>query len=96
MLTNQEKEVIWKRLKKYPNILERIDAVLDVLEDPTEKYDRADDAEMALIPEVRGIGKDLLEAWGVKKCQEKEKTALEKGYRSHSKKKSSGIPHLET
>jgi len=49
--------------------------------------ERADDAEFALIPEVRGLGKKCLQDWAKSQEEEKGKSAQEKRLKQHSKKK---------
>ncbi|KIC73687.1 hypothetical protein DB42_BS00020 [Neochlamydia sp. EPS4] len=46
----------------------------------------ADDAEFALIPEVRGLGKKCLEDWAKHQVNEQEAKAREMKLRQHSKK----------
>ena len=47
----------------------------------------ADDAEFALIPEVRGLGKKFLEDWAKYQTEEKEAQTKKEEVRKHFKKK---------
>jgi hypothetical protein len=61
-----------KRLEAHPQIKERFNRLLDLMENRCGTLIRADDIEMALIPEVRGLGRELLEIWA-KKQEESNK-----------------------
>jgi len=74
------------RLKNHPSILESLKNLLDVAEG-VKGIEKADDAEFALIPEVRGLGKKFLKDWADCQTEEKEKGAKEDKLRQHSKKK---------
>lgn len=93
MLNSNEIEDTCERLKAHPSLLEKVKGMLDLME--KEKVESADDFEEALIPQVRNLGKDIMQAW----AQEEEKAArecLEKsGKGHHSKKNSTGIQPLE-
>ena len=88
MLNNQEAKDLFDRLKKYPKILKRIETMIDIMEDKHGDCELLDDAEMALIPETGGIGKDLLEAWCNKKAKEKKIVSEKIGLKKHCKKNS--------
>jgi hypothetical protein len=66
MLNEEETNNVLNRLKSHPEILESIRDLLDITEGEIE---RADDAEFALIPEVRGLGKKCLQDWAKKKAE---------------------------
>ena len=93
MLDSNETEETCERLKAYPSLLEKVKGMPDLME--KEKVESADDFEDALIPQVRNLGKDLMQSW----AREEEKAAreyLEKsGKGQHSKKNSTGIQPLE-
>ena len=94
MKNKQKAKEVSERLVKYPKILKKIEATLDIMEDKAGKYNLADDAEFALIPEVKGIGTDLLEAWSCKK--EENEVSKDENLKFHSKKNSIGTQHSET
>ncbi len=86
-------EQTYERLKAYPKLLGKIKEMLDLIE--KEKVPSADDFEEALIPQVRGFGKEIVETWAVQE-ESLTREGLEKAGRAHhSKKKSTGIPHSE-
>lgn len=84
MLSEEEKNQIWDRLKNHPEMLETIKNLLDITEGNIEI---ADDAEFALIPEVRGLGKKCLEDWAKHQTKGQEELARKKQLKQHSKKK---------
>jgi len=86
MLTEEETNKVLNRLKNHPEILESIKDLLDITEGVKE-IEKADDAEFALIPEVRGLGKKCLRDWAKYQTEEKEEMAKKERLRQHSKKK---------
>lgn len=86
MFNEEEKNQIWNRLKNHPGMLESIKDLLDITEG-VKGIEIADDAEFALIPEVRGLGKKCLEDWAKHQTEEKEELARKKKLKQHSKKK---------
>lgn len=83
------------RLETYPHIEERLNRLLDLMENRSGELIKADDIEMALIPEVRGLGRELLEAWAQRQEASYQEDAEERGYPHHSKKNSTGTPPSE-
>jgi hypothetical protein len=86
MLNEEEMSDIVKRLKNHPEMMESIRDLLDIAEG-IKGIERADDAELALIPEVRGLGKKCLKDWAEHQSKEKAHEAYQKGLKHHSKKK---------
>lgn len=84
MLNEEETNKVLDRLKNHPEILETVKSLLDITEGEIEV---ADDAELALIPEVRGLGKKCLHDWAKKQTEAKDELAKENHLRRHSKKK---------
>nr|WP_166156417.1 hypothetical protein [Neochlamydia sp. AcF84]NGY95284.1 hypothetical protein [Neochlamydia sp. AcF84] len=85
MLNEEEVNKVFNRLKNHPNLLESIRELLDITEG-VKGIEVADDAEFALIPEVRGLGKKCLEDWAKHQVNEQEAKAQEMKLRQHSKK----------
>lgn len=93
MFDLKEAEETLERLKAYPNLLSKVRTMLDLIE--KQQVETADDFEEALIPEVRGLGKEILKTWATYE-EGRIRTDLENdGVAHHSKKKSIGIPPLE-
>ena len=93
MLDLNEKEETCERLKNYPSLLEKVKGMLDLME--RQEVESADDFEEALIPQVRNLGKDIIQEWASEE-KEKAKEYLEKSKKEHhSKKNSTGTQPLE-
>jgi hypothetical protein len=86
MLNKEETDKTINRLKDHPGILESLKDLLDIAEG-IKGLEKADDAEFALIPEVRGLGKKFLQDWVYWKAKDKEQEAKEDKLKQHSKKK---------
>ena len=86
MLSEEETQETLKRLKNHPAILESLKGILDITEG-AKGIEKADDAEFALIPEVRGLGKKFIEDWAKHQAEEKEAKARKEHSRKHLKKK---------
>lgn len=86
MLNEEETNQVLNRLKNHPGILESVRELLDITEG-IKGIEIADNAELALIPEVRGLGKKCLEDWARNQAEEKGELANKKHLRQHSKKK---------
>ena len=92
MLNQKDAEETWERLRAYPNLLSKVKTMLDLIE--KNQVDTADDFEEALIPEVRGFGKEITKTWATHE-EGRIREHLEKnGMVHHSKKKFTGIPPL--
>lgn len=86
MLNKEEANEVVNRLKNHPEILESIKDLLDITEG-IKGIELADDAEFALIPEVRGLGTKCLQDWAKNQADVKEDLAKKDHLRQHSKKK---------
>jgi hypothetical protein len=91
VLNTEEVVRVCERLKAYPRIAGRIKQLLDSMENCSGELIKADDIEMALIPEVRGLGKDMLDEWALQRAEGGKVEAESEGLRHHSKKNSIGI-----
>ncbi len=86
MLNEEETHEVINRLKNHPAILESLKDILDITEG-VKGIEKADDAEFALIPEVRGLGKKCIEDWAKYQAEEKEAEIRKEKVRKHFKKK---------
>lgn len=59
------------RLAAHPELELRVSALLDIVEAENGLLDLADDAEEAVITNLRGMGNELLTEWGT--CKEDQK-----------------------
>ena len=76
------------RLERYPHLLDRVEAILNIAENTTGELDRADDAEMKAIEEMRKLGSELLQAWAINQETKKSSQAVKENSQliRHSKK----------
>jgi len=88
---------VTRKLEKYPYLLARVEAMLEVAENSSGKYELADDVEMKLIEEVNKLGAELIETWGTNQEAKKSLDIMSKNIHlaTHSKKKFPSIPDLE-
>ncbi len=81
-----------ERLNAYPHLLERIEALLNVVENSATDIEQADLAEERVIEEVRQIGQQALVSWA--ESQHQKQVELLRSYhpqvRQHLKKNSTG------
>ena len=85
------------RLNQHPKLRERMESLLDVVENASGDCTKADDAEQYVIEELRKMGNDALHCWG-EKAATKSAGELRKQQPSlhrNGKKKLAGIQPLE-
>jgi len=95
MDTNEDQLFI-NRLKQHPKLRERVESLLQVVENTAGDCTRADDAERHVIEELRKMGNDALHCWAEKSAQETTE-ALRKqqpGLHGDGKKKCAGTRPL--
>lgn len=61
-----------ERLNRHPHIKTRLEILLNVAENSSGEFDRADDAEHALVEEIRKMGQELLQGWATNQNIKKE------------------------
>lgn len=69
-------EQVAQRLERHPEVRARVLRLLDVLENTSGDIRRADEAERRAIDELRAMGQEVLQGWGVRLAQ-KEGEMLE-------------------
>lgn len=52
-----------ERLREHPALRARVEQLLDVAENTTGQYVRADETELAVLAQVRQLGQELLQDW---------------------------------
>jgi hypothetical protein len=97
MTTNRTKELL-ESLEKHPKLLERVEELMLIVEGEGEKeIQKADDAEEAVITNLRNFGKELLQEWGIiqeQRLSSKTKEAVP-DLKTHSKKNCIGTQHTD-
>jgi hypothetical protein len=92
------KDSLEKRLNAHPHLRERIEQLLDVVEDAAGDVDKADEAERRFIEELRRLGHEALQGWAVGKETQKVKDLQSDNDRKvtgHGKKNSTGTRRSE-
>jgi hypothetical protein len=85
-----------ERLNSHPILKERFGLLLDIIEDTCGNYDKADNAELKFIEELRKTGKELMNAWASRQENIRSEAIHNRGETiCHGKKNFSGIRHSE-
>ena len=86
-----------ERLIGYPELRERIEALLNVVENSAGDLEQADLAEQRVIEEVRQIGQQALTSWAETQHRKQLKLVRQNhpSARKHLKKNSAGTAALE-
>lgn len=92
MLDSAEAIKVYERLKGYPEILEKVKEMLDLIE--KGNVESADDFEEALIPQVRKFGRVIVQTWAASEEAGMRKALETHRVGHHSKKNSIGIQPL--
>jgi hypothetical protein len=90
-------QIFVERLNQHPKLRERMESLLNVVENVAGDCTRADDAERYVIEELRKMGNDALHCWGDQAAINSTEQLKEQQTKlqSHGKKKFVGIPPLE-
>jgi hypothetical protein len=96
MNPNDEQHFI-NRLKQHPKLLDRMEALLNVVENVAGDCTKADDAEQYVIDELRKMGNDALHCWAETAVDKAAGQTREQQPELHGngKKKSAGTRPLE-
>lgn len=86
-----------ERLHAHPVLKKRVEALLQIIEAPSQEIATADEAELRVIEELRRFGHDLLQEWASTKEREhvEDLGKSERAVVGHGKKNCLGIPPLE-
>ena len=88
-----QKERLEERLHKHPALRARLEALLDMVEDESGQFERADDAEEFLISQLRSLGQEVLQEWATNEQQHVEQHWDNRpGVARKQKKDSTGTP----
>jgi hypothetical protein len=81
------------RLNQHPQLRERMETLLNVVENVAGDYTKADAAEQAVIEELRKLGNEVLQCWADRAVQKATATVRQQqpALQSNGKKKSGGI-----
>ena len=84
-----------ERLTAYPQLKERLEALLAIVEDTNAEVKQADEAERRVIAEVRRVGNEALRSWAARQEGVQSTAVSQQGAARAGKKNSTGIPRLE-
>jgi hypothetical protein len=90
-------QLFFNRLNEYPELRERMEGLLNMIENETGNFTKANAAEQYAINELRKMGSDVLHSWA-KKAEIKSATSFAEQneiYGGDGKKKSNGIQHTD-
>lgn len=88
-----QKESLEERLHKHPALRARLESLLDMVEDESGQFERADDAEEFLISQLRSLGQEMLQEWATsEQLQVEQHWDNRAGIARKKKKDSSGTP----
>ena len=90
-------EQISARLSKRPELWNRIDRLLNIVENQDGQATLADDAEERVIGEMRKFGQEILEEWAKEGARKQEEAVVNSGVtvKKKSKKNFTGTPPME-
>ena len=85
-----------ERLEADPELRERIESIVAIVENEDQRYGTADEAEQKAIEELRKLGNELLHGWARRRSEESSRGIDQKGKGiKHGKKKSTGTQRSE-
>jgi hypothetical protein len=94
-LQSNRSNTLLERLQQHPDLLARIEELLDVVDNSTGDATKADEAEQRVFEELRRIGQVALQAWAERKHNLIEIDCNSRSDLTRKEKKlSTGIPGL--
>jgi hypothetical protein len=95
-MTTDSDQNLLNRLNQHPTIYQRVEAILNIVENTAGNCTKANDAEQQVIDELRQLGSEVLHSWAESVAQQSEKDLKNQGLKieSNGKKKSAGTLNL--
>ena len=87
--TGAKKETLSERLTRHPELAERFEMILDIVDNAAGDVEKADEAERRAIEAVRQLGNEVLQSWAQRQHQKKEQEYDAKAEVSRKQKKTS-------
>ena len=78
-----------ERLEKHPQLKERFERIMDIVENVSGEVEKANEAERRAIEAVRQLGNEILLGWAQRQQQKKENECDPRGKFSRKEKKRS-------
>ena len=85
-----------ERLAAHPQLRERREAVLGIVEDTSVEIEQAEEAERRVIDELRRLGNEALRSWAVQQERVQRTAVSQQGAVRDGEKNSTGRPRLGT
>ena len=91
-MNSNNDQIFINRLNQHPELRERVESLLNVVENAAGDCTKADDAEQHVIEELRKMGNEALHSWANKAALKAEKALKnqETNLHGNGKKKSAG------
>ena len=86
-MTDRPKNSLEQRLNKHPHLKNRIEQLLEIVENADGDLKKADEAEKRVIEELRKMGNEVLHDWAANREKQEVEVATEKGLKGNGKKK---------
>lgn len=86
MNREEQLKVLVTRIQAQPGLEERIEAILDIMENKSGEFITADQAEGKAIEEIKKLGQELLKGWALNQ----QSQAMKKAEETHSNAKKHG------
>lgn len=83
-----------QRLERHPEVMVRVQRLLDVMENTAGDVRRADEAERRAIDELRAMGQEVLQGWGSNLAQKESQTLQASGGVVRQGKKTPLVQHI--
>ena len=68
----KRKRSLAERLEKHPELKERVEMILDIVENTAGDVEKANEAERRAIETVRQLGNEIVQGWAQRQQQKKE------------------------
>jgi hypothetical protein len=95
MNKEEQLKILVKRIQGHPGLEERIEAILDIMENKSGEFITADEAEGKAIEEIQKLCQELLKGWALNQQDQAVKRAEQThlNAKKHGKKNSTGKRH---
>jgi hypothetical protein len=85
--TQAGRRSLLERLEKHPELKERFEMILDIVENVSGNVEKADEAERRAIEAVRQLGNEIVQGWAQRQHEKKENECDQKVELSRKEKK---------
>ena len=95
MNKEEQLKILVTRIQAQPGLEERIEAILDIMENKSGEFITADQAEEKAIEEIQKLGQELLKGWALNQQDQtlKRTEQAHPSAKKHGKKNSTGKRH---